>query len=363
MNSKKILVPIDQSSYEVTIEDGVLKRIGNKLMELGIKNNRKILIISNKEIADLFGEKLLENLSLNEYCAELFIIKAGERYKNLNTLSEIYNAAFNFGLERGSLMIALGGGIVGDITGLAAGTWLRGIDYIQIPTTLLSMVDSSVGGKTAVNHPKGKNLIGAFYQPKAVYIDTNALKTLPVREFQAGMAEVIKYGLIKDKDLFEFLEVKENIERIKNLENEYLVEIIMKSVQTKSEIVSMDEQEKGIRAILNYGHSFGHVIENLCGYGEFLHGEAISIGMRIAGDIASEKGLWTKEESKRQNNLLLNYGLPIEIPKIEKSKILKILMGDKKVKDGKMRFVLPTRIGNVGIFDDINDSDFLKFFN
>jgi len=363
LTSKKILVPIDNSSYEVTIESGVLSRIGNKLNELGIKNNRKILIISNQEIADLFGDIVLENLTLNKYFAEIFIIQAGETNKNLNTLNEIYDAAFSFGLERGSLIIALGGGIVGDITGLAAATWLRGIDYIQIPTTLLSMVDSSVGGKTAVNHPKGKNLIGAFYQPKAVYIDTNALKTLPEREFKAGMAEVIKYGIIKDEELFKFLEAKASIERIRNLESEYLIEIIMKSVQTKSEVVSMDEQEKGIRAILNYGHSFGHVIENLCGYGEFLHGEAISIGMRIAGDIASEKGLWTKEESKRQNNLLLNYGLPIEIPKIEKSKILKILMGDKKVKDGKMRFVLPKRIGNVEIFDDIEDSDFLKFFS
>ena len=363
MTQKKILVPIDKSSYEVTIESGVLSRIGNKLNELGIKNNRKILIISNQEIADLFGEIVLENLTLNKYFAEIFIIQAGETNKNLNTLNEIYDAAFSFGLERGSLIIALGGGIVGDITGLAAATWLRGIDYIQIPTTLLSMVDSSVGGKTAVNHPKGKNLIGAFYQPKAVYIDTDALKTLPEREFKAGMAEVIKYGIIKDEELFKFLEAKASIERIRNLESEYLIEIIMKSVQTKSEVVSMDEQEKGIRAILNYGHSFGHVIENLCGYGEFLHGEAISIGMRIAGDIASEKGLWTKEESKRQNNLLLNYGLPIEIPKIEKSKILKILMGDKKVKDGKMRFVLPKRIGNVEIFDDIEDSDFLKFFS
>ncbi len=363
MTTKKILVPIDKSSYEVTIESGILNNIGNKLIELGIKNTRKILIISNKEIAKLFGKKLLDNLFINNFSAEIFIIKAGEAYKNINTLSEIYNAAFNFGLERGSLMIALGGGIVGDITGLAAATWLRGIDYIQIPTTLLSMVDSSVGGKTAVNHPKGKNLIGAFYQPKAVYIDTNALKTLPLREFQAGMAEVIKYGLIKDKEFFEFLEAKTNIEQINNLENNYLIEIIMKSVQTKSHIVSMDEQENGIRAILNYGHSFGHVIENLCGYGEFLHGEAISIGMRIAGDIASELGLWTKDESNRQNNLLLNYGLPIEIPKIKKSAILKILMGDKKVKDGKMRFILPTKIGEVDIYDDIKDSDFLKFFN
>ena len=363
MTSTKILVPIDKSSYEVTIQSGILNKIGNKLIELGIRSNRKILIISNKEIAQIFGDRILNNLSLNNFLAEIFIIEAGETYKNLDTLSKIYDAAFNFGLERGSLMIALGGGIVGDITGLAAATWLRGIEYIQIPTTLLSMVDSSVGGKTAVNHPRGKNLIGAFYQPKAVFIDTDALKTLPVREFQAGMAEVIKYGLIKDKKLFEFLEVKTNIEKIKNLENDYLVQIIMKSVQTKSLIVSMDEQEKGIRAILNYGHSFGHVIENLCGYGEYLHGEAISIGMRIAGDIALERGLWTKDEYLRQNNLLLDYGLPIEKPKIEKSKILKILMGDKKVKDGKMRFILPTNIGAVDIYDDVNDSDFMKFFN
>tara|TARA_Y100001968_G_C19431936_1_gene757558 strand:+ start:1415 stop:2485 length:1071 start_codon:yes stop_codon:yes gene_type:complete len=356
-------VPIDKSSYEVTVESGVLNKIGNNLIELGINHNRKILIISNREISKLFGDKILENLSINNFSAEIFIIKAGEKHKNLKTLNEIYDAAFNAGLERGSLLIALGGGIVGDIAGLAAATWLRGIDYIQIPTTLLSMVDSSVGGKTAVNHPKGKNLIGAFYQPKAVFIDTNSLKTLPLREFQAGMAEVIKYGLIKDKDLFEFLEAKPNIKRIKNLDNDYLIEIIMKSVQTKSHIVSMDEQEKGIRAILNYGHSFGHVIENLCGYGKFLHGEAISIGMRIAGDIASDKGLWTKEESMRQNNLLLDYGLPIEIPRMDKAAILKILMGDKKVKDGKMRFILPKSIGEVDIYDNISDSDFLKFFN
>jgi len=362
LTSQRILVPIEKSSYVVEIESGILKKIGNKLIELGIKNTRKILIITNEEIAKLFGQAVLKNLAQNNFVAEIFIIQAGEKFKSLNTLSKIYDAAFEFGLERGSLIIALGGGIVGDITGLAAATWLRGIEYIQIPTTLLSMVDSSVGGKTAVNHSKGKNLIGAFYQPKAVYIDTDALKTLPAREFKAGMAEVIKYGLIKDKELFDFLEVNTNINQINKLENDSLVRIISKSVQTKSQIVSMDEQENGIRAILNYGHSFGHVIENLCGYGEFLHGEAIAIGMRIAGDIAVEKGLWSDKEASRQNNLLKNYGLPTNIPKIKKSKILKILMGDKKVKDGKMRFILPTMIGNVGIYDDIKESDFMKFF-
>ena len=363
MPKNKILVPLDKKSYEVFIEPGLLDNIGDNLVNLGIKNSRKILIISNKEIADLFGKKILESLSKNNYSARIFLINAGENYKNVNTLNEIYDAAFQYGLERGSLMIALGGGIVGDVTGFAAATWLRGLDFIQIPTTLLAMVDSSVGGKTGVNHPKGKNLIGAFHQPKAVYIDPKTLETLPDREFRAGMAEIIKYGIIKDYGLFEFLENKENQKQIMDLNNKSLIEIIKKSVKTKSEIVSMDEKENGIRAILNYGHSFGHVIENLCGYGEFLHGEAISVGMRIAGDIASDIGLWTKEEAFRQNNILKNYGLPIKIPALRKESILKILMGDKKVKDGRMRFVLPKKIGEVEIFNNIEEKDFINYFN
>ena len=363
MTKNKILVPIEKKSYEVIIEPDILNKIGQELIELGIKRTRKILIISNKEIATLYGENILGSLRSNNYVVEICIIKEGEIHKNVNTLNKIYDAAFEYKLERNSLMIALGGGIVGDITGLAAATWLRGIDYIQIPTTLLSMVDSSVGGKTAVNHPKGKNLIGSFYQPKAVYIDTNTLITLPKREFKAGMAEVIKYGIIKDKELFEFLENEANINQINNLEKKSLIKIINKSIKTKSEIVSMDEQESGIRAILNYGHTFGHVIENLCGYGEYLHGEAISIGMRIAGDIACNKGLWSLEESVRQNNLLKSYGLPIKIPRISKTEILKIVMGDKKVKDGRIRFILPKNIGEVGIFDNVGNKEFLGFFN
>ena len=363
MNNNKILVPLNKNSYEVNIETGILDTIGDKLIDLGINTSRKILIISNQEIAALFGARLIDNLKRNKFNTKIFIIKAGERYKNIQTLNEIYDAAFEYGLERGSLLIALGGGIVGDITGLAAATWLRGLDYIQIPTTLLSMVDSSVGGKTAVNHPRGKNLIGAFHQPKAVYIDTKTLETLPKREFKAGMAEIIKYGIIKDEELFQYLECESNLKLINELNSKSLMKIIKKSVETKADIVSMDEKEKGIRAILNYGHSFGHVIENLCGYGEYLHGEAISVGMRIAGDIALDKGIWSAKESKRQNNLLKSYGLPVNIPKIEKNQILKILMGDKKVKGGKMRFILPKRIGEVGIYSNIENSDFLNYFN
>ena len=363
MNKNKIQVPLDNNSYEVTIKPGIINNIGEELSKIGIKKNRKIFVISNKEIATLFGRKFLNNLENHNFHAQLFLIKAGESHKNLKTLSEIYNGAFDFGLDRDSIMIALGGGIVGDVTGLAAATWLRGIEYIQIPTTLLSMVDSSVGGKTAVNHPKGKNLIGAFHQPKAVFIDPETLKTLPMREFKAGMAEVIKYGVIRDKELFEFLEINENRDKLINLENESLIKIINKSIKTKAIIVSEDEQENGVRAILNYGHSFGHVIENLCGYGEYLHGEAISIGMKIAGDISTEKGLWPKENSIRQNNLIKSYGLPSQTPKIKKNDVLKILMGDKKVRNGKMRFILPKDIGEVDIYNDIEDSQFLKYFD
>ena len=363
MKKKKILVPLNNNSYEVIIEQGIINRIGEELHQIGINKDRKILIVTNKEISDLFGKKVLISLKKYNFSANIFNIKSGESFKNLASLSDIYNTAFEFGLDRNSLIIALGGGIVGDVAGFAAATWLRGIEYIQIPTTLLSMVDSSVGGKTAVNHPKGKNLIGAFYQPKAVFIDPDTLETLPAREFKAGMAEVIKYGIIKDKILFEYLENDKNREKILNLETESLMQIINNSIKTKAFVVSEDEKENGIRAILNYGHSFGHVIENLCGYGEYLHGEAISIGMRIAGDIATEKNLWLREDALRQNNLIESYGLPTQIPTIKKNEVIKILMGDKKVRDGKMRFILPKNIGEVDIFNDIEDSQFLKYFD
>ena len=318
MNKNNILVSLSNNSYEVIIKEGIINAIGENLNHIGINKNRKILIVSNQEVLNLFGEKILHNLRKYNFDVQIFNIKPGESHKNLESLSDLYDAAFESGLDRNSLMIALGGGIVGDVTGFAAATWLRGIEYIQIPTTLLSMVDSSVGGKTAVNHPKGKNLIGAFHQPKAVFIDPETLVTLPTREFNAGIAEVIKYGIIKDKELFEYLENDKNKDKILNLENKSLIQIIKNSIQTKASIVSEDEKENGIRAILNYGHSFGHVIENLCGYGEYLHGEAISIGMKIAGDIAFEKKLWLEEDSLRQNNLIESYGLPIKIPKIKK---------------------------------------------
>ena len=241
MNKRKILVPLGDKSYEVTLEAGILNNISEELLKIGITKNRKILVISNEEISNLYGEKFLNNLKDNKFQAKMFLIKAGESYKNLKTLSEIYDVAFEFGLDRNSIIIALGGGIVGDVSGFAAATWLRGIEYIQIPTTLLSMVDSSVGGKTGVNHPKGKNLIGAFNQPKAVFIDPETLKSLPKREFSAGMAEVIKYGVIRDKELFEYLEIEKN----KNEQTE-----------TKTKMTTLQKKRK-TKTILDRTHREG----------------------------------------------------------------------------------------------------------
>jgi 3-dehydroquinate synthase len=257
-------------------------------------------------------------------------------------------------------MVALGGGVVGDMTGFAAATWLRGINFIQIPTSLLAMVDASVGGKTGVNHPQGKNLIGAFYQPKLVLIDSSVLKTLPEREFRAGMAEVIKYGVIWDKTLFERLEDENNLHTLNNLSGMLLNEILTRSCQAKADVVCQDEREGGLRAILNYGHTIGHVIESLTHYKTFVHGEAVAIGMVAAGKIALKANLWTENEAKRQEKLLEKVGLPTKIPDyLDLEEIIANLQTDKKVKAGKVRFILPEKIGAVIITDQIT-SDLLR---
>ena len=357
----RIPVSLTNNSYEVIIQPSIIKRVGDELLNMGIKIGKKILIVSNNDVAKYYAQNVIDSLERSGYKTKLQIIEAGEENKGLETVQEIYDMAKEFEIDRGSLILALGGGVVGDIAGFAAATWLRGIDIIQIPTTLLSMVDSSVGGKTGVNHPKGKNLIGAFHQPKKVLIDPNTLETLPSRELKAGLAEVIKYGVIKDKNLFELLEKEQNINDILDLKTNILIDIIKMSVESKAHIVSIDEKENGIRAILNYGHTIGHVIENICGYGKYIHGEAIAIGMKVVGDLAANKQLWTTKEAERQTSLIKRYGLPTETPKMNKLEILNILKSDKKVRDGKLRFVLPTKIGKVDIFENITEDEILDF--
>ena len=356
-NSIRIKVNLRFNPYEVVIGNDCLKTTGNELLKLGVKSGTKILVISNPDVAIHYGDSFISSLRESGYPAELLVIEAGENQKNQQTICLIHNAAYEQKLERGSLMIALGGGVIGDMTGFAASTWLRGIAYVQVPTTLLAMVDASIGGKTGVNHPKGKNLIGTFHQPKLVIIDPKTLKTLPNREFKAGIAEIIKYGVIGDKILFETLEAAEGIQTLTSLKEELLLNIIHRSAKAKALIVEQDELEGGLRAVLNYGHTFGHVIETLSGYGVWVHGEAVSMGMAAIGELALQKKLWSKEDNKRQTDLLCKAGLPTSWPRLQTKEVLNALQSDKKVKDGNIRFILPMGIGKVKISKDISFKD------
>ncbi len=361
--TSRIKVPIQRNPYEVVIRNQGLKSAGEELIATGIKKGTKCLIVSNPEVAEKYAQTLISSLIESGFDSTILVLEAGEEQKTLEGISQIHDAAVDAKIERGSIMIALGGGVVGDMTGFAAATWLRGISFVQVPTTLLAMVDASVGGKTGVNHSRGKNLIGAFHQPKIVLIDPYTLKSLPDREFRAGMAEVIKYGVIGDKRLFEILENISSLDSLNNLNDNQLKEIIERSVTAKANIVAKDELESGIRAILNYGHTFGHVIENLCGYGNYLHGEAVAIGMLAIGELALIKKNWKKEDAIRQYNLIKKVKLPTRWPDLDLDKVLPVLMGDKKVKDGNLRFIMPKTIGNVEIRDDISKTDIEKFLS
>ncbi|MEB3170731.1 MAG: 3-dehydroquinate synthase, partial [Synechococcaceae cyanobacterium] len=289
----------------------------------------------------------------------LLVVEAGEEQKTPATVARIHDEAFARRLERGSLIVALGGGVVGDMAGFAAATWLRGIAVVQVPTTLLAMVDAAIGGKTGVNHPGGKNLIGAFHQPRLVLIDPTTLATLPEREFRAGMAEVIKYGVIGDPQLFADLEAAARrdgaggLASIQAVGPALLQTLLERSAAAKAAVVAADEHEGGLRAILNYGHTLGHAVETLCGYGTWLHGEAVALGMLAAGEIAVAMGLWSQAEQDRQRALVAAAGLPLRWPELNPEAVLLCLQGDKKVRDGRVRFVLPTAIGAVEIRDDV----------
>ena len=352
-----ITVSLERNPYDVIIGRSMVKEIGSALADLPIRSGTKILVVSNPDVARPYGDSCLSGLRAAGFNPVLLEIDAGEEQKTLQTLSLILDKAQQEGLERTSLMLALGGGVVGDMTGFAAACWLRGIGIVQVPTTLLSMVDASIGGKTGVNHPKGKNLIGAFHQPRLVVIDPLTLNTLPVREFRAGMAEVIKYGVIGDPDLFSRLEEASDLSNPAAMDPTLLHDILVLSAEAKAAVVADDEREGGRRAILNYGHTFGHVVETLTGYGTWLHGEAVAIGMAAVGRLAVQKGLWSEADQQRQLKLIEKAGLPVAWPSLDQEAALRTLQGDKKVRHGRLRFVLPTRIGNVIISDEISNDD------
>ena len=345
-------IQLEERSYPIYIGEGLLSQI--KLIEPHLKQ-KHVAIVTNTTVAPLYLDPLLNLLKQHGIKAFPIILPDGESYKNQETLNLIYDALLKEKCERTATLIALGGGVIGDMTGYAAATYLRGVPFIQIPTTLLSQVDSSVGGKTGINHPLGKNMIGAFYQPQCVIADIDTLKTLPQREFSAGMAEVIKYGLIRDEAFFDWLE--KNMEGLIKLNPSLLTEAIKRSCQNKADIVEMDEHESGIRATLNLGHTFGHAIENAMGYGVWLHGEAVATGMVMAAHLSKLMGWLKDHEFIRIVKLLKEAKLPIDPPKISEDHYLKLMSMDKKVMDGKIRLVLQKGIGDSCITSDYDLND------
>ncbi|HEY9710097.1 MAG TPA: 3-dehydroquinate synthase [Oculatellaceae cyanobacterium] len=364
-----IRVDVPQQPYEIAIAQRSSDRTTNPsgsapsvtggLDDLGVwmsrlKLGKKVLVVSNPVIFKKYGKRAIAALELVGYEVSTCTLPAGERYKTLKSIQKIYDIALQNRLERSSTIVALGGGVVGDMAGFAAATWLRGINLVQVPTSLLAMVDSAVGGKTGVNHPQGKNLIGAFYQPRFVLIDPSVLKTLPPREFRAGMAEVIKYGIIWDAQLFAKLEAAKRLDQLRYVEEDLLELILSCSCQAKADVVSKDEKEAGLRAILNYGHTIGHAVESLTGYKLVNHGEGVAIGMVAAGQIAVQLKMWNAADAERQDALIEKTGLPTQLPSVlDIEAIIDTLQTDKKVKDGKVRFVLPTQIGAVTVTDQV----------
>jgi 3-dehydroquinate synthase len=357
--SRTIRVELAEKAYTIVIGDGALASLGERLLGLGFRPGTRVLVVSNPVVQEHYGAVALASLERAQLDASLLVVEAGEEQKTPATVARIHDGAFARRLERGSLIVALGGGVVGDMAGFAAATWLRGIAVVQVPTTLLAMVDAAIGGKTGVNHPGGKNLIGAFHQPRLVLIDPTTLATLPEREFCAGMAEVIKYGVIGDADLFAQLEGAAQrdpagaLASIEAVGPSLLQSLLERSAAAKARVVAADEHEGGLRAILNYGHTLGHAVETLCGYGTWLHGEAVGLGMLAAGEIAVAMGLWSQADQERQRALVAAAGLPLRWPDLNPEAVLLCLQGDKKVRDGRVRFVLPTAVGAVEIRDDV----------
>ena len=339
----KIKVNLHDKNYTIYVGLSVLNKIGEQL------ENKKILIVSNPTIYGLYGTDLIDALRLHDCKVDKFLVPDGEKYKTIDTAFGIYDYLLDGGFDRKSYIIALGGGVIGDIAGFVASTYMRGIPYIQVPTTLLAQVDSSIGGKVAVNHPKAKNVIGSFYHPMFVYSDIKTLKTLPEEEFTNGMAEVIKYSLIKDGNLFELLE-ENNRKSIK--EEKILLQIVSRCAQIKADIVEKDEKEKDLRMILNFGHTIGHALEAVSGY-TLKHGSAVSIGMVAATKMSVKKGLLKEKDENRILNLFKKYDLPMYTKGFDISEIYGIMKHDKKVFDNKIHFIMLESIGTVSIHDNI----------
>jgi 3-dehydroquinate synthase len=350
---EKIRVDLAERSYNISIGNNILEGIGEKLTLFDL--SPRIAIVSNPTVFSLYGDRVSDSVKKAGFELSVITIPDGEEYKDLLWVQHIYDELLRIKLDRSSALIALGGGVIGDITGFAASTYMRGISCIQVPTTLLAQVDSSVGGKTGVNHKLGKNMIGTFWQPRLVWIDVETLKTLPKKELLAGIAEVIKYGVIYDRELFDFLEADKD--KILDLDSRAMSHIIKRSCEIKAEIVSKDERESGLRAILNYGHTIGHAVETVSGYKRFLHGEAVAIGMFLEARLSQILGLIDKDQVSRIKVVIDSYGLPSEIPAdMDVQSLLLSMQLDKKTVAGEMKFIFPEKIGQVRIHKGVTEN-------
>ena len=336
-------------TYRVALGDRSYPiHIGSRLIDdaalfAGLIRGKRAAVVTNETVGPLYADRLSASLAQSGIETVSVVLPDGEDHKNWVTLGIIYDAMLSHRCDRQTTLIALGGGVVGDMTGFAAATFMRGVPYIQVPTTLLAQVDSSVGGKTAINHPLGKNMIGAFYQPVGVVADMDTLRSLPERELRAGLAEVIKHGLIRDPGFFEWLEV--NLPRLLARAPDALAHAVMRSVEIKGEFVAIDEREAGPRALLNFGHTFGHAIEAGLGFGSWLHGEAVAAGMVMAGDLSRRLGHLSAADYARVRDIIVRSGLPAAGPKLSPARYLELMTLDKKTQAGRLRLILLERVG------------------
>jgi 3-dehydroquinate synthase len=353
---KTITVNLKERSYDIFIESNLLSKINDSLLKFASIN--KICIITDSNVAALYIDQINKALGFTQPL--IIILNPGEDQKSLTTISMIYDRMLEYGIDRNITIVAFGGGVIGDISGFVAATIMRGIDFVQIPTTLLAQVDSSIGGKTGVNHRLGKNLIGAFHQPKRVFIDPHLLQTLPKREFLSGLIEVAKHGIILKPDLFDFID--KNLDSILNIESSILEELIESSCIIKAKIVSDDEKDNGIRAILNFGHTIGHAIEKITGFNKLLHGEAVGMGIIFESLLSFHKGLISSKSLNKIIALISRIISIKSIPELDLDNLMNAIEFDKKKIKDKPIFILPKAIGSVIINNDISRSDIAKTF-
>jgi 3-dehydroquinate synthase len=351
---RDLMVRLGDRSYPIRFGRRSLGGIGRLCLGLGV--GKQVAVISNPTIWKHWGDEVAGSLADAGFTVHRIMIPDGESYKNSETLNHIYDVLIETGMDRQSFLLALGGGVVGDITGYAASTYLRGIPFVQVPTSLLAQVDSSVGGKTGINHRLGKNLIGTFYQPRLVMIDSATLDTLPEREYLSGLAEVVKYGVVCDGSFFDFL--SRGVERLLSRDGDYVLDTVRRCCELKASVVERDEREGSYRAVLNYGHTFAHALEKITGYSRYLHGEAVAVGMVQAARLSERKGYAGPEDTRRIVDLLGSLGLPTALEGCAPDECRAVMLRDKKVRDGGINFVFNRGIGN-SVIERVTDWDYL----